>query len=213
MPYLHLMIDENTRYFENYLALIKNTVDEDEKRIEDYVKRSEIRKDNISAEEQERLIDDISNEYFEADEMGQLMYRSFVMSIFIFMEAQISALSSHIYKEQKQKFRPNDLRGAGVTRSINYVETVLGIQFPSDSELRYEFEIAKTIRNSIAHSDGLGFMNEGEKTKVERYIRENPDKLSLDNSGLSIKYDYAKKLIYLNEAICKEISKYWKELW
>lgn len=138
------------------------------------------------------------------------MYRSFVMSIFIFMESQISDLCNHVFKRTNQNFNYKDLSGTGVSRSVKYLDKALRIKFLSDINLEIEFNIARIIRNSIAHSQGL-ILEKDQKTQIQLYIDKNSNMLSFDEGRVIIKYDYLKKLMALNEKICKEISNNWKQ--
>jgi hypothetical protein len=204
------MVDEKNRYFERFLVLIKTTTDDDEKQIEiEREKISEQKKHHLSSENEDNFDDYLADLANEAYEMKQMMHRSFVVSVFLFMESRISSLCDHVFKETRQKLNYRDLPGAGVIRSVRYLEKILDITFIPDLRLREEFEVARIIRNSIVHNGGV--VDKDDKTKIEKYMKQYPNRLDFYDYTISIKYDYLRALFILNSNICDEVSKNWKE--
>lgn len=200
-----LMIDDRNRYFERYLYLIKNTVDEDEKTLS---KKANELKDTESVfhEDYGRFDpkDELSDMAYEMSEMEQLMYRSFVVEVFIFMESQITYVCESVKKIQSQKFSYRDLNRSGVGRSIDYIEKVLDIKFPINDNTRQTFKTAWVIRNALVHREGE--IKDEEIPIIKKYMAQNAESLKLDNKKIVITYNYAKSLIALNEKVCKELQ-------
>lgn len=137
------------------------------------------------------------------------MYRSFVISVFVFMESQITSLCNHIEDYSSQVFSHKDLAGNGIGRSIKYLEKVLGKNFPNSLYLKPRFEIAQKIRNALVHNYGV--IKDNDISQIKAFIKQNPDILELSKDGeVYVTYKYAEAMLYLNKDICKEVSKNWK---
>lgn len=206
----NLVIDDNHSYFKRYLQLIKTTIDKEkdeyvleEKRITEIM--SEESNNNI-LEQGESYLADLE---IQTEQVEQLMYRSFVVGVFVFMEARITNLCEHTEKYYKQVFSYRDLTGNGISRSIMYLERVLGEKFPADPIIKFKFEIAQKVRNALVHNEGI--TKDENYQKIKEFIKKYPCFLRVDDVGrVSITYEYANEMINLNKYICKEISRKWK---
>lgn len=205
---LHFLMNEKRRYFDKYLALIRETAKTEIESLN--AKAEEVRKitkeKGLDPYEGEEHLADLA---YEVGEMAQLMQRSFVLSVFISMEDMITRLCRHIQKESKQSFSVTDLAGSGIGRSIKYLEKILGEPFPSDPEMRIRFEVAWKVRNALAHAGGV--VDSGNRTMIETFILKNPTLLSIDKTSgeIEVSEEYAASMVTLNEEICNEVSKYW----
>ena len=199
-------------YFEDYLDLIKKTIEDDSKKLEQ--KYQEIKESGAKPFTNEDgqhwdPYDDVADEGFRLDEIAQLMYRTYVIGVFIFIEDQINNVCSSIERTDKLMFSYKDLKGSGVSRSIKYLETVTGKVFPAYTETKEHFEIARIIRNSLVHQDGQ--IDDRDELKIEAYIAKYPKILSLNQiRKISITHDYAKILVNLSRKINLELEKYVK---
>lgn len=210
--YWTIPVDDKNTYFKKHLKLIKSTIDKEreradveKKRIEQYIKKG----GTYSGSEDPD--DYLGNITWGINEMSQLMYRSFVIGVFVFMEFQITQLCEQIKITKKQIFSYNDLSGNGIGRSIKYIKDVLKIQFPTDETLREKFETARIIRNALVHKDGE--IKPKEIQKIKKYIKDNPNNLSIDKNKIILNYKYAKSLIDINKRMCDEVTKYNTEEW
>lgn len=197
-------IDDKNEYFEKYLHLIKNTLDKEWKDLEIKAKKYKNAKPIQTEYGSYDPNDFFADMAYEIEEMEQLMYRSYIIGVFVFMESQISNLCELIGK--KETFSYKDLKGNGISRSIKYLEAVLKIKFPLEKDTRNEFEIARIIRNALVHREGE--IEDIDKQKITKYITDNPKILFLKEKTLSVTYEYAKSLINLNENICKNVEDY-----
>jgi hypothetical protein len=201
-------IDDKNSYFRDYLSLIKSTLDKEEAILlkkDEAIKNGETKPfttdDGYYFDPSEELADMA----YEIDEMGQLMYRTFVIGVFVFMESQINKTCEFVQSSKKQKFSYKELKGNGITRSTKYLKDVLEMEFPS-LEARDDLEVARIVRNALVHNDGE--VDESGVNKVAAYIAKYPDRLALDNSIISIMHPYAESLISLNQAICREVEEF-----
>ncbi len=211
MGFWQLVIDDRNRYFEKYLDLILETAKIEEKKLEDIVK--ELRGKTAEGTSRDEVEEHLSELAYEVGEMEELMYRSFVLSVFIFMEDTITRLCHHVQLESKQAFSVRDLSGSGISKSIRYLETILGKPFPQDPDLHSRFEVAWKVRNALAHADGD--VEGGNKALIENFISKNPELLRINPRGTEtgeiwVSAGYAKSMITLNKEICDEISKNWR---
>ena len=197
-------------YFEDYLDLIKQTIEGDTKKLNE--KNQELKDSGAKSftyEDGQHCdpYDELADEAFRLSEMEQLMYRTYVIGVFIFIEDQINGVCSSIERADKLMFSYKDLKGSGVSRSIKYLETTTGKDFPAHKDTRENFDIAKIIRNSLVHQDG--FIDDNNRTKVEEYITKYPKILSLTQLGkIEITYNYAMTLVNLSRKINLELEKY-----
>ncbi|KKU81483.1 MAG: hypothetical protein UY07_C0017G0021 [Parcubacteria group bacterium GW2011_GWA1_47_8] len=205
-----LIIDDNSVYFKKYLNLIKTTVDNDNEKY----KTEEKRVRGVMSEESDKSVINEGEDYLaymelEISETEQLMYRSFVISTYVFMEAKITSLCVYAEGYFEQIFSHKDISGRGVGRSIKYIEKVFGENFPSTQPFKFKFEIAQKIRNALVHNEGI--IKDEDKPKVNEFIRKYPGVLEINSTGeIKITYNYAKDMVSLNKDICKEISRMWK---
>lgn len=205
--YWTIPVDDKSTYFKKHLKLIKSTIDKEwewadseKKRIEQYIKKGGTYSDL------EDPADYLGNIAWEIDEMSQLMYRSFIIGIFVFMESQITQLCEQIKITEKQIFSYKDLSGNGIGRSIKYINTVLKIQFPTDEDLREKFETARIVRNALVHKDGELYQED--IPKIKKYMENNSDNLNIDKDKIILMYKYAESLIDINTRICDGVTKY-----
>lgn len=204
-----IIIDDKSRYFEGYLALIKSTIDKETKKLdEDYNKffkeKSTLNEENVY--QGEEYFSDIAH---EINETGQLLYRSFVVSMFIFIEQSTVDLCNHLFNRSKEVFNYKDLKGVGISRCINYLQKKLNHIFPSDSEIKNKLKIAQIIRNAIVHNDTK--VNIENKNFILEQIK-NGCPIKIDSyEQIELSYNYVKEMILLNEKICEEISSNWIE--
>ncbi|MCX6753512.1 MAG: hypothetical protein NTV03_00410 [Candidatus Nomurabacteria bacterium] len=204
-----------TEYFENYLNLIKTTIENDSKKIEE---RFQAIKDSgeepFTTDEgyEYNPYGELEDEMFSLQGMEQLMYKTYLIGILVFIEDQINNVCTSIEREDKLIFSYKDLKGSGVSRSIKYLETVIRKDFLADLETRKHFEIAREIRNSLVHQDGR--IDKDYIKKIEAYITEYPNMLSIEYTyKIQITYNYAKSLINLSKKINSELGIYDKSFW
>lgn len=201
-----LFSDMKNGYFEEYLELIKTTIENDRQKVNK--RAEEIEKSGAKTIVTEDGVfepyDEVTDAHWEIEEMEQLMYRTHIIGVFIFMEAQITSICETIYKKDNILFSYKDLNQTGVSRSIKYLKTVLKQDFPADISTREEFEIAKIVRNALVHTEGR--IREENISKIENYISTHKDLISLKMKEVKVTYEYAKSIIELSKKICNELE-------
>ena len=203
-------------YFENYLSLIKTTVENDSNKLKE--KEQKIKDGGekpFTSEDGQHWdpYDDLIDEVFHMENMEQLMYRTYMIGILVFIEDQINNVCISIERADKLMFSYKDLKGTGVGRAIKYLETVTKKDFLTDTETRKHFEIARIVRNSLVHQDGK--IDKNNRKKIETYITEYPDILFLTEATyiIKIKCNYLKTLIDLSKKIYLELKVQNRPLW
>lgn len=198
-----VIITNNNRYFEECLELIKSTVQEKTESLNEKVE--EIRKMNLIDDEADRSQDYLADLAYEQEQVEQIMYSSFVMSIFAYMEARLVDLCKHIEKEDSHVFSHTDLRGIGANRAILYLEKVLKHKFPADEDVREEFQIASVIRNALVHNEGR--IKDEDRNRFSKLTKAPTKYLYLNQLGeVGFTTEYLVSLLELNKKICSEIS-------
>ena len=204
----HVVLN-NRKYFEEYLGLIKSKIDQETSILDrEYIifekgKKLEKKIDEYDWE------DHFAGRAYEVEELEQLLYRSFIVSVFMFMEKTLAELCDYLFIRDKDIFSYKDLKGNGVSRALNFLQKKLNKKFPKDEQLKIDFDIAQIIRNSIVHTDGK--INLGDKTKILQQIKNNlPIAIDRYNNSIKLSYKYALKVLDINDGICTEISNNWK---
>ena len=151
-------------YFLNFKEYIFSSLKNHEERINKSIQALIIANKDNNLEEKEREEVTISNIKFEKDETEQLMIRSFVVSIFGFLENEVNFLCDEIKKEKKINLSFRDMKGSGIDRSLLYLKKVAEVEFPTDPRLKEKFVNYRTLRNIIVHSNGFP---SDEKTKAK----------------------------------------------
>lgn len=209
MNYWGIIIDNERSYFERYFELISSTIKVESEKLNTKAEEvgSMVSKGEADGNDADDYLADLA---YELSELDELMHRSFVLSVFVFMEDLITQLCKQIQKSANQTFSVKDLGGSGISRSLKYLEKVLGKQFPSDPDLYSRLEVAWKIRNALAHSGGI--VEKGNRPVIEAFIAKNPGSLCMSQVGrIEISASYAKSMIELNAEICGEIQKHWRE--
>lgn len=208
MDFGQLIIDDKITYFNQYLALIKKTVAKQDKEYNEAVEQAKkFHEDQI--DDSYTIEDHLSDIAYEHYQLVEILYRSFIVSVFVFIENQTADLCDFLHGIQKEKFSYKDLKGMGITRCIEYIERVSGGNFSNDAVLSEDLNIARIVRNSITHNDGK--VNDTEIKMVQKYIKRKPI-LKLDqDSTIQIDLSYCEELITINQKVISEISRLWRE--
>ena len=131
--------------------------------------------------------DETENLAYDTHALEQLMYKSFVISVFIFIEARVVDLCKYVKKTKNQVFSHTDIKGPrGIGQSLKYLQT-LDITFCSEG-IKKDLDAGLKIRNAIVHNDG---------------ILENGKKID-------ITYEYALSLIALSSSVCDGVLEQFK---
>lgn len=202
------MVERETQYFIQYLTLVKSHVDEEEKKLETFQKKIEAEKEK---EHYLDAVDHLHDLAYESWEFEELMYKSFVVSVFIFLEDLTVQLCRYKQRETNQSFSYKDIKGGGVGRSITYLQKLLGEHPIADLATREQFDVARKIRNALVHADGI--LSKEDVPSVLVYIKKNPEILGVHEQTrrVSITYAYAESLLGLATKVTTELRKHWKE--
>lgn len=196
--WLTFLNHRNKDYFYEYLKLIEAKVTSNKLALKE--REAEIlatlrtnHPDALDEYDPDDYLSDIAIEQFELE---QVVYRSFIVSIFIFIENFASDVCNTLQREEKQLFGYKDIKGTGVGRSITYLEKILGCHPISDPELRERFNIALKVRNAVVHSDGA--LKKEDLVSIRKFISKNPGMLQESLGDVEITHRYAESLILLS---------------
>jgi hypothetical protein len=195
---------EEISYFKDYLNLIqettKNNIESIKKREAGMKAQShKVRSDGLSYWDP---FDQLGDEAFRINEIKQLMLNTLVVGIFMFIEYKINYICTHLGKEREIIFSYKDIRG----NSVKYLEKVLDSAFPTDPNIKKNFEVARAIRNGLVHSNSV--INKNKVPIINEYIKNNSDLLSIDKQNkIELTEGYTEYLIKLAEEICDDLAK------
>jgi hypothetical protein len=103
------------------------------------------------------------------------------------LEHRLNHICKFLYKHNKYKLSLDDLKGKGIFRARNYLEKVVGICLPDNSNEWEEIVIYSKIRNIIVHNDGRIDKSNPDK-KVIAYINAKPN-IWLDEESYQINFN------------------------
>ena len=191
----------NHGYFEEYLKLIKSKVEEENKRLSKIVNETEqaiqLEKDEGYTEQANSYLENLG---FELDQFEQLMYRSFHITWFVFVENLFGDVCKHLKEERKELFGYKDITGSGIGRSVKYLEKLLGQPPILDKDIDNQFKLAWKIRNSFVHADSL--ISKDDLIFFKKYIKENPNLLHIRGQNrIELTFPYIESLLKLSSGI------------
>jgi hypothetical protein len=122
----------------------------------------------------------IDEELWNVSEIFPHLHRSSILlSVFAFFEHNLNAVCDSLAQEHGKRLRVTDLSGRGLERAKTYISKEIGITFPSMSEPWQELSKLHSLRNVIAHRDGL---LKPEDNPLKEYI-EKSHYISVDLEG------------------------------
>jgi len=199
-----ILIDNNDRYFKNYLSLIESAIKKEEQKYDKEDKEFLRDKKNLSERDiyfgEEHFIE----LWFDVQKTKQLLYRSFVLSLFIFIEREVIELCYSLFKKDKGVFCYKDLSGQGISRGITYLEKKLNHKFPKNDDTRNKFKVLQKIRNTIVHNNAR--IRENDKIFIMNQVKSGNCLLEVDkhDDEIILNHDYALDVINLYKKIYKE---------
>lgn len=203
-----LIAERERQYFKQYLELIKFRVDDEKKKLDAF--HEEVQKEKGNAQYDD-MAEYLHNLAYEKWEFEQLMYKSFVVSVFIFIEDLATQLCIHLQRETKQSFSYKELAGNGVGRSINYLKKLLKEHPISDPKTLERFIVAQKVRNSLVHADGI--LKKEDLPAVVAFVKKYPEILEVDDQTrrVNLSYAYTESMLELLSKFTSELRKHWKE--
>lgn len=203
MDVSRILIDYKDRYFKNYLSLIESAVKKEYQKYDKENKKFLRDKKNLSERDVYFGEEHFIELWFDICKTEQLLYRSFILSMFIFIEQEIIELCDSLFKKNKGIFCYKDLSGQGISRGIIYLEKKLNHKFPKSDDTRNKFKILHKIRNAIVHNNAK--IIENDKIFMTQQIKNNNRLLKIDKyNEIILNYEYALDIINLYKGIYKE---------
>lgn len=93
----------------------------------------------------------------EISNFPETIIKSFFLSIYADLDACMSEIANSLYKQYRLCIPPDDLRGKGVQRSINYLKKIALIPIPDDLKTYEYILVLMKLRNHYAH-DGKPYV-------------------------------------------------------
>ena len=198
-----IFVDFKKSYFERYIKFIRSNVDSETRELDKQWEEAKSRK-YANSDHREWESDHLIDEAFHASEVEQLMLRSFIVSVFIFIEESLNDFSRHLQRSHDQIFSASDMKGMGIDRPITYMEVIFQKKFPFDEKLREEFKIARKIRNAIVHNDAK--LKKEDSSSIAHYFKSSSAIKITQARKAVLSFEYADSLIRLSDRISKELS-------
>lgn len=139
-------IKNEIRLFELYLEELKVFLDKKDIGNEETWKK-------LSDEEQELYLDSFIDYKDDIIKQNQILYSSFIITIFSFFEAELNKICERCGVGNKDKIMLKDFAGSGILRANIYMRKVCRITVP-EKELWEELEKIKEVRDCLVHSGG-----------------------------------------------------------
>jgi hypothetical protein len=137
-------------------------------------------------------IDEITADLQRIDEFADLLWKSFFISLYSFLEAQLNRECRDRQRENKSiKDSLEDIKGKGIERAKTYLVKVLKSSFPFGTSPQWqEVKLYGKLRNSLVHNEG-------------KISDEDLRKYIAANSGLSCMTMFGEDRVVFGEGFCK----------
>ena len=180
-----------------FLELMESFVNKIEKTVLDEIKEFEKKKGNIQTINKHPDLDYymISNYYKNLDmdfywesiftETFPTRERSAgLITLFGWFEFHLNRLCILCEKHKKVKISYQDINGKGIDRAIKYLEKVIELEIPKNTQNRENIQIIKKIRNAFIHNDWE--IIEGKEKEIMAFIKKQPSYISIKNKRITI---------------------------
>lgn len=196
--------NSRTQYFEKYLNFIESYGDKQIKFLEKQYKKINAGKSAVREEYIDYMLDNLNEQAYEDHETRQLMYKSFTVSIFIFIEQNLNDFCNHLKSHHGQNFSYQDMTGDGIGKTLRYIKIVLKSDFPLDKKTKFSLNAVRAIRNIIVHNDSVPTPDE--LKHIKKILVEYPKLLSDNAREIILSREYSHSLITLNATLEQQLS-------
>lgn len=137
----------------------------------------------------EKSHDDIIDSYAWDLHLNQSKYpdlhrESLLITIFNFLEHQLSSLCKILYESIGSDLKLNEVYGQGVERALLFLTKVAKINLSSFGSELPEIKGVNLVRNTIVHSGGL--LPEDPSSKVNRFVASSADLSGIESGYVNI---------------------------
>src|SRR3989344_6242408 len=197
------LCQKNLEYLKEYLNLIltKASLHEEElKKFQQHIYEEYLKGGNDPEFFETDEDEDLAVEQMES---RQVMYRSFIVSVFMFMEHLTNNVCDALKVKTGQVFSYKDLSNSGIGRSTKYLKKVLGEHPIKNQTVQEDFAIAQIVRNAIVHSEGILYKEDVER--IEKLIKVKKTFLQLILDEVDITHEYAESVLELSKKYSEEM--------
>jgi len=190
--YFSVIIDDEINNFKSFLCSIQKEVNQKNKKLnEEWIKSSK----TVEKKYHEDYQDDIICEYIELNSFEQLLFKSFIISCYSFMENYLSFLISEACNKTGKLFS-----------NVQDAKKILGVEL-IEKDTYDNLQNINKIRNCLVHANG-----DISKTKFYKFFKDfskiNDNLISVsDNNIIKIKFEFLEFIMKINYKILKEINK------
>ncbi|MEK7647376.1 MAG: hypothetical protein AAB378_03370 [Patescibacteria group bacterium] len=141
--------------------------------LEFYKKNSSFNQfDFLDAKEQDFYEGSLADLNYIRLEMRQMLYRIFIVSVFILIEKRLSDFCNVLQKNKKQIFSYKDLGRSNIKAMTTYIQKLTGENLLVELKIAEQLSIFTAVRNLIVHKNG--YVDEDTKNKLKKYSEESP---------------------------------------
>lgn len=199
--FFHFIVEREKDYFNTFYKLIEDSVKNQSDEIKNRYNKEKI---DVKPEDEHDFEEYFIDLSYGLDEFQQTLYKSFLISIFSYIDYYLAYFCEAIFRRNNIIFSHRDLKGDGASKAVKYIEKTLGIDFPQDKITKESFRVIKLIRNLFTHNNG--YVEESEKQIVNRFISAHPTFLELKYSKIIIKKDFIEYLLKMNDDLISELQ-------
>lgn len=133
-----------------------------------------------------------------------LQRKSAFLTLYAFLEHELEKLGNKLKRESKLTAHPGDMFGQGVTRSLIYMQKVVGLKIEDNDSRWGRISDLNKLRNIIIHNDGRLLDHQGEKVRDAKVVNQFQKHLVVADDEIIL------KATFLMEAINRfdELFKY-----
>ncbi len=152
VPTVRSVIDTKLYEMKDFIDFLSSAIKMEKKKVE---KRLDEATKRMSKSEKDKYYDLYSEDYWKIDDVfAQTSINSSIVVLCSYIETGLNALCDAYKLDKEIPLRYLDMRGQGIDRSKIYLEKVIGLNFPSNSQSWAEIRALKKLRNAIVHDEG-----------------------------------------------------------
>lgn len=152
----------------------------------------------------EDTVDWLAEEAYGIETFKQVMYSSFILSIFALIEEYLFKLCDHWQVKTNQTFSVTDLGGFGIKATLNYLDRVLPENFMKNDPDILHFH---RLRNHLAH--GNKKLSDEKMNILIKKLKATSFQCSAHNNKLNFNDNDLFEYLKFAEKVFKEISNQW----
>src|SRR3989339_922156 len=143
----------------------------------------------------------LGEETYEIECFQQILFRSFISTVFAFIEHDLKELCNQLQKMSEQKFSLRDMKGNGMYACLTYLDRILEHDFMlGDADIR----VCRHIRNALDHGDTK--LSKERQSNLQKNLKGSNFKIDFHNDEIYFEKEHVYIFIQFADKVWKAIS-------